>query len=141
MAALIQFASGAPGIKYSLKSRIVTIGRGTTGNDICLPCRFASKHHAAIEIVESSTIPGHYDYYLEDLGSTNKTLVNNKPVQRVKLNDGDVIKIGRTTLKFDASGEEPQLEPLEFDLELPAINQSRTWKLSRRLSLFGADED
>ena len=52
MAALIQFASGAPGIKYSLNARLLTIGRGTSGNDICLPCSFVSKHHATIEVVE-----------------------------------------------------------------------------------------
>jgi pSer/pThr/pTyr-binding forkhead associated (FHA) protein len=138
MAALIQFASGAPGIKYSLNARLLTIGRGSSGNDICLPCSFVSKHHATIEIVESLENPDSYDYYLEDLGSTNKTLVNEKPVTRVKLQDGDVVRIGRTTLKFDASGE-ASLEPLEVDLELPPMNQSRTWKLSRRLSLLGSD--
>ncbi len=141
MAALIQFARGAPGIKYSLNARIVTIGRGTKDNDICLPCRYASKHHATIELLESVTQPGSYDYFLADLGSTNKTLVNDQPIQRVKLRDGDIIKIGRTTLKFDARGEQPHLEPLEVDLELPALNQSRTWKLSRRLTLLGADDD
>lgn len=141
MAALIQFASGAPGIKYSLNARIITIGRGTKGNDISLPCRYVSKHHATIEVMESVTQPGRYDYYLEDLGSTNKTLVNEEPIERVKLHDGDVIKIGRTTMKFDARGEQPHLEPLEVDLELPAVTQSRTWKLSRRLTLLGAEED
>jgi pSer/pThr/pTyr-binding forkhead associated (FHA) protein len=139
MAALIQFASGAPGIKYSLNARLLTIGRGSTGNDICLPCSFVSKHHATIEVVESVENPGSYDYYLEDLGSTNKTLVNEKSIKRVKLQDGDVLRIGRTTLKFDAKGEQPYLEPLEVDLELPAMNQSRTWKLSRRLSLLGSE--
>ena len=138
MAALIQFASGAPGIKYSLNARLLTIGRGTAGNDICLPCSFVSKHHATIEVVESLEHPDCYDYYLEDLGSTNKTLVNDKPVTRVKLQHGDVLRIGRTTLKFDATGN-PSLEPLEMDLELPPMNQSRTWKLSRRLSLLGSD--
>lgn len=139
MAALIQFASGAPGIKYSLDARLLTIGRGSTGNDICLPCSFVSKHHATIEVIESLENPGGYDYYLEDLGSTNKTLVNEKPIDRVKLQDGDVLRIGRTTLKFDAKGEQPYLQPLEVDLELPAMNQSRTWKLSRRLSLLGSE--
>ena len=139
MAALIQFASGAPGIKYALNDRLVTIGREASGNDICLPCAFVSKHHAAIEIVESLENPDGYDYYLEDLGSTNKTLVNEKPIKRVKLQDGDVVRIGHTTLKFDAKGEQPSLTPLELDFELPPMNQSRTWKLSRRLSLLGSE--
>lgn len=139
MAALIQFANGAPGIKYSLNARLLTIGRVTAGNDICLPCSFVSKHHASIELVESLEKPGEYDYYIEDLGSTNKTLVNDKPITRVKLQDGDLLRIGRSTLKFDASGAQPSLEALEVDLELPPMSQSRTWKLSRRLSLLGSE--
>ncbi len=139
MAALIQFANGAPGIKYTLDSRFFTIGRGLADNDISLPCGFVSKHHARIELMESIEFPGKYDYYLEDLGSTNHTYVNDKPVERVKLQDGDVIQIGKTTLKFDSSGEQPCLESIKIDLELPEMNQDRTWKLSRRLRVIGAE--
>lgn len=141
MAALIQFASGAPGIKYSLLKRHITIGRGSSGNDICLPCSFVSKHHARIEVLESVLNPGSYDVYLEDLGSTNHTFVNDESVTRIRLEDGDVVRIGRNTLKFDASFEgEPKLEPVNVDLELPAdSNQSQTWNFSRRLSMMNSE--
>lgn len=138
MAALIQFANGAPGIKYSIDKQTITIGRGTSGNDICLPCAFCSKHHALIEAVPGLQ-QGQYSFYLQDLDSTNKTFVNDQAVERVKLEDGDLIRIGRTTLKFDASGETTVLEAVEVDNEEPSLTQSRTWSFSRRLSTFGSE--
>ena len=72
MAALIQYANGAPGIKYRIDRRIFTIGRNTADNDVSLPCAFVSKHHAIIEIIENITGDG-YDFYLQDLVSTNDT--------------------------------------------------------------------
>ena len=138
MAALLQLANGVPGIKYSLDRQKITIGRGTSGNDISLPCAFCSKHHAVIEAMPGME-PGQYSFYLEDLGSTNKTFVNDQAVDRVKLEDGDLIRIGRATLKFDASGETTVLEAVEMDNEVPSMTQSKTWSFSRRLSSFGSE--
>jgi len=126
MAALIQFASGAPGIKYSLEKRLISIGRGSEGNDICLPCSFSSKHHAMIELVEEESTPGVFGVFLEDMDSRNHTYVNGEPINRVRLEDGDIIRIGRNTLKFDASGDMPNLESVEVDFELPYQNNAIT---------------
>ena len=139
MAALIQFASGAPGIKYSLDKRHITIGRGSSGNDICLACSFVSKHHARLEVIESLAKPGCFDVYIEDLGSTNKTFVNEQSITRCKLEEGDVLRIGRNTMKFDNSDGFPNLDPISIDLELPEQGQSQTWNFSRRLSVIDAD--
>jgi len=145
MAALIQFASGAPGIKYALDKRHVLIGRTTKGNDICLPCSFVSKHHAIMMLVESIINPGTFDIYIEDLNSKNHTYVNDEPITRVKLEDGDIVRIGRNTLKYDSSGVVPELEAVSVDLELPSNTephtQDNTWNFSRRLSLITSDGD
>ena len=141
MAALIQFANGAPGIKYTLDKRQIVIGRSSAKADVCLPCGFVSKRHAIIELTDSLTNPFGYDYYLEDLDSTNKTYVNDKQITRVKLEHGDIVQIGKTTMKFDCSGVVPQLEPVEVSENIPPDGQSRTWNFSRRLSLLGEDED
>lgn len=133
MAALIQFASGAPGIKYILDKPTLSIGRGFSGNDICLPCAFASKHHAVIEAISSLESDTEYNFYIEDLGSTNNTYVNEKSIRRVRLEDGDIIRIGKVTLKFDAGGENSVIETLEIDCELPPVSQSNAWSFSRRL--------
>lgn len=141
MAALIQYASGAPGIKYSLEKRHLTIGRVNAGNDICLPCSFVSKHHARVEVISSLINPDSFDVYIEDLGSTNHTFVNEEPITRCKLEFGDLLRIGRNTLKFDDSDGFPNLAPIEIDLELPkeSQSQSHTWNFSRRLTVIDTD--
>jgi pSer/pThr/pTyr-binding forkhead associated (FHA) protein len=143
MAALIQFASGAPGIKYQLDKRYLCIGRGAAENDICLPCSFVSKHHAVIEIVESERSEGGVEYHLQDLNSTNHTYVNDQQVTRVRLKDGDVIRIGKNTLKFDARGKVPTLDAVSLDFELPTSSesQSKTWNFSRRLRLIETEAE
>ena len=143
MAALIQFASGAPGIKYQLDKRYLGIGRGAAENDICLPCSFVSKHHAVIEIVESQRDEGGVEYYLQDLNSTNHTYVNDRPITRVQLRDGDVIRIGKNILKFDIRGRVPTLDAVALDFEVPAFSesQSKTWNFSRRLRLIETEAE
>lgn len=138
MAALIHLASGTPGIKYQLDKRFLGIGRSTADNDISLPCSFVSKHHAVIEIVESEDQAGVFEYYLQDLSSTNHTYVNDRQISRVLLQDGDEIRIGRNTLKFDARGEFPSLDAVQLDFEVPnnTNTQSKTWNFSRRLRLI-----
>ena len=71
----------------------VTIGRGS---DVAvrIPDDEISRRHARLGL-EGDQI------YVEDLGSTNGTLVNGKPVARRALQDGDKIQVGTTTiLKF-----------------------------------------
>jgi pSer/pThr/pTyr-binding forkhead associated (FHA) protein len=138
MAALIQFASGAPGIKYSLNKTQFLIGRSAADNDVCVPCAFVSKRHAIIEAVVNDTGSGH-DFYLIDLDSTNHTYVNEDPVTHVKLVDGDIIRIGKATFKFDVKQDVGTLKPVELDVETPLQSQSATAKLSRRLRIFGID--
>lgn len=135
MPALIQFANGAPGIKYQLDQRYLSIGRDTAENDICLTCAFVSKHHAVIEIVEEA---GGYAFYLQDLESTNHTYINDCAIIRARLQDGDMIRIGKNSFKFDASGPLPMLDEVEMDVELPRAGEmpSRSWSFSRRLSLI-----
>ncbi len=139
MAALIQFASGAPGIKYRLDKRIFSIGRNTADNDISVPCAFVSKRHAIIEATENIMGDG-FDFYLEDLGSTNHTYVNDALVQRVKLRSGDIIRIGKTNFKFDGTLDQQALEAMHIQIEAPAASsQSSTFNFSRRLRTLGVD--
>ncbi len=70
----------------------ITIGRYPTC-DIVLPSNEISRHHAIIKIVGSH-------FFLEDNGSSNGTFVNDTLINRKKLENGDIIKIGDFTLKF-----------------------------------------
>ena len=59
-------------------------------------------------------------YVLEDLKSTNGTFVNDKPVARHTLLDGDVIGVGKHTLVFTQAGGE-QTDDHEQGESLPEI--------------------
>lgn len=85
---------------YLHKDR-TTLGR-KAGNDIVLDTMVVSGTHCAFDLV------GVADVYLEDLGSTNGTYVNDRMVkERTRLNDGDVIAIGQYRIKYLQASEEP----------------------------------
>jgi len=93
------------------KERMV-IGR-RPDNDLCLPYPAVSGEHAAvITILEDS--------FLEDLDSTNGTLVNGASVQKHFLRDRDQIDIGRQKLVYladeGAQVEADGLQALRRDL-------------------------
>ncbi len=70
----------------------ISIGR-SPDNDLAFPDKaVSSKHAAIIQVGEES--------FLEDLGSTNGTQVNGKTIKRHALVNGDVIYIGRNTLRY-----------------------------------------
>jgi hypothetical protein len=78
-----------------------TLGR-KAGNDIVLDTMVVSGQHCAFDLV------GVADVYLQDLGSTNGTYVNDHMVrERTRLNDGDVIAIGPYRIKYLQASEEP----------------------------------
>lgn len=90
--------------KYVLKAtKPLTIGRGND-NDVVIDNSAVSGNHAAI------AYEGNH-FVLKDLDSTNGVLVNNKPVSKATLKDGDVIKIGKHDLVFSIMGD---FEPHEI---------------------------
>ncbi len=70
----------------------MTIGR-RPDNDVPLPSAAVSAEHAAVITVLD-------DSFLEDLGSTNGTFVNEKPVTKHFLRDRDRIDVGREVLVY-----------------------------------------
>ena len=88
-----------------LNKERVTIGRAPD-NDIPFPGdKAVSRHHAVVITILQ-------DSFLEDLDSTNGTQVNGKQVAKHPLSNGDVIMIGRNSLKYqgEAGGEEDDFE-------------------------------
>jgi two-component system cell cycle response regulator len=84
------------GRDYRLRKPEYTIGR-ESDCDICIPEETVSRRHAKIQIRGS----GPREYRLIDLGSTNKTFVNNSEAGSVLIKNGDKIRIGNTVLRFD----------------------------------------
>ncbi|WP_424183660.1 DUF3662 and FHA domain-containing protein [Actinokineospora sp. G85] len=81
---------------YSLKQGGNVVGRGQDA-DFRLPDTGVSRRHLEITWDGSSAT-------LADLGSTNGTTVNGTPVQTWQLADGDVVRIGHSSLVFRTQG-------------------------------------
>jgi hypothetical protein len=87
----------------------ITIGR-RADNDVCLPYPAVSAEHAAIVTVLE-------DSFLEDLQSTNGTLVNGKRVVKHFLRDRDTVDVGRVQLVYLVDDDEA-MAPLEQEAAL-----------------------
>ena len=64
------------------------------------------------------------DQILEDLGSTNGTLVNGEKVQRHILQNGDVIEVGRYKLRFVNAKAMPDMD-YDKTLIIPAYDRTK----------------
>ncbi|RSN14990.1 DUF2662 domain-containing protein [Streptomyces sp. WAC 05977] len=81
---------------YSLKQGGNVVGRGQDA-DFRLPDTGVSRRHLEITWDGQSAT-------LADIGSTNGTTVNGTPVQTWQLADGDVIRVGHSSLVFRTQG-------------------------------------
>jgi pSer/pThr/pTyr-binding forkhead associated (FHA) protein len=81
-------------------------------NDICLTDLIVSGRHAKITVTNNENIPGTRNVVVEDLGSTNGTMVDGQPVMRHRLRNREVVRIGADEFIFidDASGSAPAAE-------------------------------
>ena len=86
-----------PGTRHELSTGRNVIGRGTEA-DIRLPDTGVSRKH--VDVVLDGGVAT-----VEDLGSTNGTLVNGRRVSRQPLVDGDVIRIGHSVLVYRQDGQ------------------------------------
>ena len=73
----------------------VTIGRGDEA-DICIRDTWSSRVHCRLSIRGQQL-------FLEDLGSSNGTLVNGSPMSEAPLQSGDQITVGITTFRVTYS--------------------------------------
>ena len=92
MAKLILSLDGQVIKEFTLNKERSTIGR-KPHNDIQIDNLAVSGEHAIIMTILN-------DSFLEDLGSTNGTLVNGQPVKKHFLQDNDVVEIGKYKLKY-----------------------------------------
>ena len=80
------------GAQIEIGDQAVVVGR-SAACDLQIPHASVSRQHCRIAFEGGC-------YVLEDLGSTNQTLVNEEPATRIELQDGDQIAVGEAVLKF-----------------------------------------
>ncbi|MFP4394526.1 MAG: FHA domain-containing protein [Anaerolineales bacterium] len=91
---LIQVAGPEPGARYILPEGAATIGRSLS-NEIAIDDTRISRHHVQIKRLPDGAV-------IEDLGSTNKTWVNDELLTSARfLQSGDIIQLAdAVTFRF-----------------------------------------
>ncbi|WP_007026755.1 FHA domain-containing protein, partial [Saccharomonospora iraqiensis] len=95
LSAMLQLDDGS-NRTYSLKQGGNVVGRGQDA-DFRLPDTGVSRRHLEVTWDGQSAT-------LADIGSTNGTTVNGTPIQTWQLADGDVIRVGHSSLVFRTQG-------------------------------------
>lgn len=85
--------------KWELNEDVIILGR-TKDCDIQIDDQSVSSKHARVVAESDPFLDGSYIYFIEDLKSTNGTKLNDLPVVKEKLSDGDLLKIGFTEFQF-----------------------------------------
>ena len=114
-------ADGLVQKEIPLNKKEVSIGRDPA-SDIHLEDPMVSRQHAKIvQIFE--------DYFLEDLESTNGTLLNERRVRKHVVRAGDILKIGSYELRFldadNAAGPEGSADDLDKTVSI-SLRQAGT---------------
>jgi pSer/pThr/pTyr-binding forkhead associated (FHA) protein len=114
MAKLILSLEGSVIREIPIDKERLTIGRKAT-NDIQIENLAVSGEHACIVTILA-------DSFLEDLGSTNGTLVNGNQIKKHILQNNDVIEIGKYKMKYviEATASQAPAEDFERTMVLRA---------------------
>jgi len=84
-----------PDSPIALSRDIVTIGR-TSKSDVCIRSSAVSRDHARLLVAPNGVT-------LVDVSSTNGCFVNDVPVKKHRLRDGDLVRIGDRSFRFACS--------------------------------------
>src|SRR2546425_12945830 len=90
-------------VPIPLERNEVTLGRALDA-DVRINDVRASRLHARIT-TESDEATGEARYSLTDLGSTNGTLLNGRPITQAFLADGDKFEVGDQLIRFEMLDE------------------------------------
>lgn len=97
-AVLVEIEGLNIGKAWPLDKDETTLGRKVADNDIGLKGTSASRNHAIIQRTRIG-------YIASCLKSANPLIVNDEKVERATLQDGDVLKMGESTFRFEYRGQ------------------------------------
>jgi pSer/pThr/pTyr-binding forkhead associated (FHA) protein len=80
------------GVKFAIENKTITIGR-SDASDLKLTDEYISNKHCQIVFREDH-------FTVIDLQSLNKTKVNDNVFQQRNLDNGDILSLGKTKIKF-----------------------------------------
>ena len=126
MARLILTLDGAVIREYEIDKDSISIGR-KHGNDIQLNDLTVSGRHSLVTVLGDIM-------YVDDLGSTNGTLLNGARIAKAQLQHGDTIQVGNYQFTF-FSEDETDYEPTMFiraEIEDTQIIDTNTSPLAAR---------
>jgi len=135
MAKLILSMDGLVLKEIPLTKERTTIGR-KPHNDIQIDNLAVSGEHAVVVTILN-------DSFLEDLGSTNGTLVNGNAVKKHFLQNNDVIELGKYKLKYMAeAGQQPVASAADFErtMVLRPSATKQTSEQARGMAASGATQ-
>ena len=131
MALLIQVTNSGTGIKLPIDKKQIEIGRGEDC-DVSLDDELVSQRHAILEVVIKPD-DNRVDYILQDKKSTNHTYVNDERVDHRNLKNGDVIRIGKSSFRFEDEAKGDFSETLELhETWFPGVFYTRSGKKKRK---------
>ena len=128
---LVGLAGPVKGRDFVLVANEIRIGR-TSENDIVVPGKSTSRHHASLFIDEGR-------FWVQDMNSKNGTFVNQRKVSKSDVSKGDVLRIGDARFKVARESLDPVLSNASEGLAKrlsPWIERARDPK-NRRVVLYG----
>lgn len=94
--------------EYQFTDGPISIGRGTN-NRVFLPDKGVSREHAVIRGMSDGK------WIVEDLGSSNKTYLNNKEIRKAEVKHGDYLRITDFTLEIILEEQTRAEQPIHSD--------------------------
>lgn len=102
MAAIIQTVDGVVANKFEIEESAIKFGR-TADNQVQIDNLEVSNEHA--QVIRETNDEGKIAYFLEDLGSTNGSFVNEEKIDKRQLHHKDCIRIGLNVFTFIDEGK------------------------------------
>lgn len=133
MAKLTVTFNGQPQKEINLERERIIIGRAKKADIRIDNLAVSSQHAAVIKVLD--------DVFIEDLHSTNGTLVNGQKIQKHTLRNGDKISVGKHVLLFATdveTNEDDELEKTVLIRPNSATNAAAMARMAERAGAAGA---